>query len=400
MATIVGLGLSTKLDSFGAGREAAQGAYYQVKRQTPNLIIVFISTIFSQVEAMKGIRSIMRESPLIGCSSAGSIVTTGIFRNSVSVFAIRSDSISFSLSMAKRVSKNARSAGYEVANQAFTKSSKEKTTKAFMMFSDSLSGNGADILRGAQEVLGTSFPIIGGSAADELRFQKTYQYLNNSIYTDSIAGLLISGDIDIVIGKAHGWQPIGKPHRITKARSNIIREIDGRTAVELYEEYFGKSLEELKNYGIGKLGISYPLGIRMKGKNEYLIRAPLRLEDSGSLVLNAEIPEGEDVNLMMGDKNLCLDATRDMCSEVNKDIYARNISFVTVFSDIARYNLLRNNAREEIEIIKEHFGKNTPIIGCYTYGQYSSPGKYEYKGWSNFHNQALSIAVFSEHTKK
>ncbi|GAF99596.1 unnamed protein product, partial [marine sediment metagenome] len=221
------------------------------------------------------------------------------------------------------------------------------------MFSDSLSGNGADILRGTQEVLGTSFPIIGGSAADEMRFQKTYQYLNNSIYTDSIVGLLISGDIDVVIGKAHGWQPIGKPHRITKARSNIIREIDRRAAAELYEEYFGKSLEELKNEGMGKLGVSYPLGIKMKGKNKYLIRAPLKIEDNGSLVLNAEIPEGQDVNLMMGDKNLCLDAVREMCSEVAKDIYSRDIRFVTVFSDIARYNLLRNSAREEIEIIKE-----------------------------------------------
>lgn len=397
---MVGLGLSAKLDSFGAGREAAQSAYYQVKRQSPDLIIAFISTIFNQVEAINGIRSIIRESPLIGCSSTGSIATTGAFRNSVSVFTISSDSMTFSLGEAKRVSKNARLAGYEAANQAFSKSAREKTTKAFMMFSDSLSGNGADILRGVQEVLGTSFPIIGGSAADELRFQKTYQYLNNSIYTDSIVGLLISGNIDIVIGKAHGWQPIGKPHRITKARSNVIREIDRRAAVGLYEEYFGKSLEELKNEGIGKLGINYPLGIRMKGKKEYLTRAPLRLEDNGSLVLNAEIHEGEYVNLMMGDKNLCLDATRDMCGEIDKKIYNRNISFATVFSDIARYNLLRNDARKEIEIIKEHFGKNTPVIGCYTYGQYSSPGKYEYKGWSNFHNQTLSMAVFSEHTKK
>lgn len=396
MATTVGLGLSTKLDSFAAGREAAQNAYYQIGRHSPDLIITFISTIFNQVDVIKGIYSIIKEGPLIGCSSAGSIVTTGTFRNSLCVLMIKSDSMSFSLGMARRVSRNARSAGYEVANQTFSKSTKEKTTKVFVMFSDSLSGNGADILRGVQEVLGTSFPIIGGSAADELRFQKTYQYLNNNIYTDAIVGLLINGNINIGIGKAYGWQPIGKPHRITKARSNTIREIDRRTAIELYEEYFGKSREEIKNEGIGRLGVNYPLGIRTKGKSEYLIRAPLRLEDNGSLVLNAEIPEGEDINLMMGDKNLCLDATRNMCREVAKDVYVRNIRFVIVFSDIARYNLLRNDAREEIEIIKECFGKNIPIVGCYTYGQYASPDRYEYKGWSNFHSQALSIAVFSE----
>lgn len=400
MATVVGSGLSKKLDSFVAGREAAQSAYYQIGKSSSNIIFTFISTIFNQAEVIKGIRSVIKETPLIGCSSAGSLATTGVYRNIVSVFMIKSDSMSFSLGIARGLSKNARSAGHEVANYVFSKSIKEKTTKAFIMFSDSLSGNGAAILRGAQEILGTSFPIIGGSAADELRFQKTYQYLNNNIYMDSVVGLLISGDIDICVGEAGGWQPIGKPHRITRAKSNIVKEIDGRAAIELYEDYFGKSREELKNEGIGKLAINYPLGIKMRGEKKYLVRAPLKLEDNGSLVMNAEMSEGEDLNLMMGDKDLCLNATRDTCGKIAKDIHASNIKFITVFSDIARYNLLRNDAREEIEIIKECFGKNIPIIGFYGYGQYASPDAYEYKGWSNFHNQALSIAVFSEHIKR
>ena len=46
------------------------------------------------------------------------------------------------------------------------------------------------------------------------------------------------------------------------------------------------------------------LGIKMQGKKKYLIRAPLKLEDNGSLVLNAEIPEGEDLNLMTHSLNL------------------------------------------------------------------------------------------------
>jgi len=396
MATIVGSGISTKLDSFTAGREAAQNAYSQLKRRKPDIIITFISTIFNQKEAIKGIRSVIKESPLIGCSSAGSITITGAFRGSISIFTINSDSISFSLGAARHISRNARLAGHQASKEAFSKSIKDKTTKVFIMFSDSLSGNGADILRGAQEVLGTSFPIIGGAAADELGFQKTYQYLNNNIYTDSIVGLLISGNINIGIGKAHGWQPVGRPHKITRARSNIIREIDRKAAVEIYEEYFEKSFEELKEVGIGKLGVSYPLGIRIKEKNEYLIRTPLKVEENGSLVLNAEIPEGENVTLMMGDRNLALKAAESACMEAARDIQSPNIKFITVFSNIGRYKLLRKDSQKEIEIIKEIFGKNIPILGFYTYGEYASLDTYEYKGWSNFHNQTFSIAVFSE----
>lgn len=396
MTIIAGSGVSVKLDSFAAGREAAQNAYYQLGRYTPDIAITFISTIFDQVEAIKGIRSVTKETPLIGCSSAGSITQNGPIRGALSVLTLYSDSISFSLGAGKGISKNARLAGHEAAKEAFSKSIKDKTTKAYIMLSDGLSGNSADILRGAQEVLGTSFPIIGGAASDELRFQKTYQYINNNIYTDAVVGLLISGYINIGIGKGCGWQPIGKPHKVTRARSNIIKEIDKRIAIEIYEDYFGKSFEELKNIGIAKLGRNYPLGINIKGKNEYLIRAPLGLEDNGSLVLSAEIPEGEDINLMIGDKNLALKATRSACMDAIRDMQGRNIKFLAVFDDIARYNLLRKDSQIETNIIKEIMGDNTPVCGCYAYGEYVSPDIYEAKGLSGFQNQTFSIAAFSE----
>lgn len=386
MATMLGVGISAKLDSFAAGKEAAQIAYYRIGKRNANIAIAFISTIFDQELAINGIRSVIRGVPLIGCSSAGSIANSGISRGSISVSLIRSEIINFSLGIAKGVSRNPRSAGHEVAKQALSKSIRSKTTKSLMIFSDSLSGNSADILRGAQEMMGTSFPIIGGGAADELCFQKTYQYINNSIYTNSVAGLLFSGDINIGVGNAHGWQPVGKPHRITRSSSNILKEIDRRPAIEIYEEYLGKSFEELKELGIGKLGVNYPFGIRLKEKNEYLVRSPLKAEDNGSLVLNAELPEGEDINLMIGDKNMALEATRKACMEAMGNIQNRNIRFIACFSNIGRYQLLRENSVKETEIIKEIFGENIPILGFYSYGEYAS----------DFQNQAISIAVFSE----
>ena len=397
MTTIASCSVSTKLDSFAAGREAAQSAYYQLGRREPDAVITFISTIFDQKETIKGIRSVIRNAPLAGCSSAGSITASGPLRGSISVFAIYSDSIYFSFGIGKNISKNARLAGHKAASKALAGSVKNKTTKAYMLFSDSLSGNGANILRGSQEVLGTSFPIIGGFAADELCFQKTYQYLDNDIYTDSAVGVLISGDVNIGIGKAHGWQPIGKPHKITRVRSNIVREIDRKVAIEFYEDYFGKSFQELKDMGIGKLGVSYPLGVKMEGGNDYLIRAPLKVEDNGSLLLSSEIPEGKDVNIMIGDKNQALAAVKTACLEASSGIQKQNIKFIAVFNDIARYNLLRKDSSKETELIKEVFGRDIPIMGFYTYGEYASSNVYgQRKEWSNFHNQAFSIAIFSE----
>jgi len=252
-----------------------------------------------------------------------------------------------------------------------------------------------DVLRGAQEVLGTGFPIMGGGAIDNLQFQKAYQYLNNNIYTDSVVGVLIGGNIKIGIGKAHGWQPIGKPHKITRVRSNIIKEIDKRKAVELYEEYLGKTCDELKTEGIAKLGASYPLGVAIGQKKEYLIRMPLKIKDNGSLMLNADIPEHKDISLMIGDKNSALEATKRSCIEAlgNSKTRAR---FAMVFSDIGRLQLLRKDSQKEVEIIREILGKDVPFFGCYVCGEYAPIDIQENVGQSYFHNQAISIVVFSE----
>lgn len=392
MTTEIGIGVSTRLDSFAAGKEAATNAYYQLERRIPNIIIVFISTIFNQGETIKGIRSIIKETPLVGCSSAGSLTSSGSFRDSVSVCAISSDSISFSCGIGNEVSKNPRLAGSEAAKAArhFSKL-KNITNQVYIMFSDGLSGNGGNVLRGTQEFLGTGFPIIGGCATDNLQFRKTYQYLNNNIYTDSTVGLLLSGNINIGIGNAHGWQPIGRPHKITKAKSNIVKEIDRKKAVELYEEYLSKSSDELKRETIANLGCSYPLGMQIKEKKEYLIRLPLEIGDNGSLMLTSEIPEEAYISLMIGDRNLVLDAAKKACLDALKNIKKPRIKFAIVFSDVARLKLLKKDSQKEVEIIKDILGTDVPFFGCYTCGEYAP-----IEGQSCFHNQTVSVAVFSE----
>jgi len=396
MTTLIGTGVSTKLDSFIAGQEAAKKAYLRLGRKDPNIIIVFISTIFDQTEAIKGVRSVTRETPLIGCSTAATITNSGSFKHSVAVNAISSEAIKFSCGLGNNLSKNPRLAGTKAARQA--SDLKDTKRQAYMMFSDGLSGNSANLLRGAQEILGIVFPIIGGGAIDNLSFTKTYQYLNDGIYTDSVAGLLIGGGVNISIGKGHGWQPIGRPHKITKADSNIIAQIDRKRAIKLYEKYLNKPANQLRKEGIAKSGFCYPLGAQLKEKYGYLTRSPLGIENNGSLRLTAEIPEQREANLMISDKNLILDATKKACSEALQNIKKSLIKFAVVFSDIGRALLLRKDLQSEAETIKDMLGSKVPFFGCYTCGEYApiDADIQEYKGQSYYHNQIISVAVFSE----
>ncbi|MFA5389320.1 MAG: FIST N-terminal domain-containing protein [Candidatus Omnitrophota bacterium] len=384
MATVIGTGISAKLDSFTAGKEAALNAYHQIGKNDPSIIIIFVSTIFDQETAIKGVRSIIKDVPLIGCSVMGAISIYGPNRDSITVFMISSDSIAFSCGMGRNIGKNPRLAGHNAARQA--SGSRSGPKHLYMMFSDGMAGNHADILRGSQEILGTSFPVIGGGSSGRLCFQKTYQYASDEIQTDSVAGVLISGNIKSGEGKSNGWQAIGKPHKITKAKSNVIKEIDKKIAVQVYEEYFEKSFMELKNEGICQLGVSYPIGTRSGSNGEYITRVPLNIDESGGLVLNADIQEGGDISLMIGDKDTVLSSAKDAVAEAMGYIKNAKVKFAVMFSDISRLLLLRKDAYKEIDILKENIGKNTPILGCYTFG--------EYCGY--FNNNSVSIALFSE----
>ena len=395
MTTVIGTGISTKLNSFAAGKEAALNAYYQIGRNDPSAVIAFISTIFDQQETIKGIHSIIKDVPLIGCSSMGSISTYGSKRDSVAVFIISSNSIEFSIGMGREISKNSRFAGHKAAKQASDSTHNPK--QAYIMLSNSTSGNNTDILRGSQEVLGTSFPIIGGGACDKSCTQRTYQYMGSEIETDSVVGILISGDIRLGMGQASGWQPIGKPHKVTKAKYNTIKEIDKKIAVEIYEEYFEKSFDELKKEGICKLGIYYPIGVR-SGTNskDYYTKVPLAIEENGSIVINTDIVEGEYVNLMVGDKDMILESAKKAALEALNNIKGAKIKFAVMFSDISRILLMRKDAYKEIDIVKETIGKNIPILGCYTFGEYALSNADESKGQPYFNNHTVSVALFSE----
>ena len=396
MTTLIGTGVSTKLDSFIAGKDAAKKACLELGIKKPDILIVFISPIFDQSETLRGIRSITKEAPLLGCSSLAAITNSGSFKYSVNVNAISSESIRFSCGLKNNISKNPRFAGNRIMRSSFDLKGAKR--QACLMLSDGLSVNTAELLRGAQETLGSAFPIIGGSATDNLDFKKTYQYLDDGVYTDSVVSLLIGGEINITIGKAHAWQPIGRPHKITKAHSNIIKEIDKNFALKLYEEYLNKSTDELKKEGISKLGFSYPLGLKITEKDYYLTRSPLKIEGSGSIRMTAEIPEQKEVRLMMSDKNLILEATKKACSEAIQNVKKSLIKFVIVFSDIGRVLVLRKDLQLEAETIKDVFGEKIPFFGCYTGGEYAplniEAGEYERQ--SHYHNQTISVAVFSE----
>jgi len=219
------------------------------------------------------------------------------------------------------------------------------------------------------------------------------------VLTDACIGVLLGGGkINFGMGIKHGWKPLGKPRKVTLSKGNIVFEIDEQPAVKLYEEYLALGLSELKKQ-LKHISILYPLGIYLPGEDEYLLRNIVSVENNGALRFQGDVPEDSLVRLMIGTKESCLSATRQATAETKMGLYGPifNVAkkeikyFVLVFDSISRYMLLRREATKEVEIIKEAFGKDTPIIGLYTYGEQAPLKAINYRGRAYFHNQTITI---------
>ncbi|HEY4511611.1 MAG TPA: FIST N-terminal domain-containing protein [Candidatus Paceibacterota bacterium] len=398
MSLQTGVGVSLGEDAYTVGANACQDALDRLGSTDANLFIVFASSKYDQEKMLAGARSVAKRALLVGCSTAGEITTDGpMKKNSVAVMAIKSDSIKFYAGVGEDIAKGPRAAGKVAADAV--KSQAGGTLNAFIMLPDVLVGNGADIVRGVLDSLGEHFPVVGGAAGDDFAFVKTYQYVNDKVYSGAVVGLGLVGNFKIGIGVKHGWIPIGVPKKVTKSQGSVLHELDGKPAIAIYDDYFGDAAKELRTETLAKLAITYPLGMKTAGSDEMLIRDPITVDEKGSITCAAEIPEGSEIQLMIGSREEAVKVAKEAAQKAVEQLDGAQPKGVIIFNCIARNKLFGERSGEEISAIQEAVGKNTPLIGFYTYGEQAPLGG-EVRNINKcnpaFHNETVVIAVLGE----
>lgn len=365
---------------------------------SPDLTVVFASVSFDQKELVRGVRDANGKKPLVGCTDAGEIINDGPNQKSVAVMVIKSDVIKFTTGLGRNVKTGVREAGRAAAEQV---KSKDPDIKAFIMLPDVLTGNGAEIVRGVLDVLGTHFPVVGGAPGDDFLFEKTYEYLDDEVASGAVTGIGLSGKFSMGIGVRHGWIPIGLPMIVTKSEGAVVHEIDGRPAISVYQDYFGEKAEALKKEPLARMAITYPLGIKVPEMDEYLIRDPITVDEKGSITCAAEIPEGAEIRLMIGSKEKAVEAAREAAGHLMKEFVTDKAKpkFILMFNCIAREKLFSQKAKEEIDAVMEIIGKEVPLLGFYTYGEQAPiNGEYRDREKCNprFYNETVVIFAVGE----
>jgi len=394
MATQAGVGFSGNKVAYQAGYEACSLAIKRAGIEKPDFLIAFSSVGLDQNEVVRAINEAGGQAPLIGCSDAGEITNAGPGKGGVAVMAIKSDSIKFTIGTGGKIEGSPREAGSALAKDITGKSAEK--INFLLMLTDVLKGNGADIVRGAQDVLGQDFLITGGAAGDDFKFKETFVYYIDQVLPSSIVGVGLSGNFALGIGARHGWTPVGFPKKVTKSHGAVVEEIDGKPALGIYEEYFGKKAEELRSEPLASLAITYPLGMSVEGNDELLIRDPITVDEKGAITCAAEIPEGSEVRLMIGSKENAISAAKEAAQKAVSQLGESTPKAAILFDCIARNKLFGKDSGEEIKAIQSILGMDVPLIGFYTYGEQAPIGDSPTKPFSCFHNETAVILVIGE----
>lgn len=357
--------------------------------RTPAACWLFCSPEERFNEFLQGVNDSIGADILVGCTTDGEISSSGLSADSAVLGGIVTDQIGFHAAAVTGLGSHSEESGKRLGRMM------PSTVRYAQIFSDGLTGNGCAILRGLSSAIGVHIPVGGGTAGDAGRFVKTYQFHGRRLLSDSVVGISFSGNFSVGTGVRSGWAPVGLAKKVTRAHGNVVYELDGQSALEAYRRFLGKHADKLP-----AVGVEYPFGLvdtsgDVGERDYYLLRAPMTVNaQEGSISFAGEVPQGAMIRLTCGDHASILRGAEQAARMALDCIGDATPVMVFFYSCTARKIVLGLRTRLELDHVQHILSAQLPVLGFYTYGEYSRvrPG-----GPSLLHNETAAVAVIGVH---
>ena len=228
---------------------------------------------------------------VMGCSTAGEIVGTSVLDDSITTTAVEFKSTKIRGAMVELGDMtDSRKAGEELGVAL-----KGKNLAHVFVLSDGLGVNGSELVQGVNAHLPKGVSVTGGLAGDGARFEETLVFFDGKLRNGVVVAVGLYGEkLQVGCGSLGGWNPFGPERVVTKSAGNVLYELDGRPALELYKTYLGEHSD-----GLPATGLLFPLSIHQKDGGAPLVRTILSVDEKeGSMTFAGDVPESSYARLM------------------------------------------------------------------------------------------------------
>ncbi len=358
-----------------------------IDSQSVSILLVFADRALLENENLTaGLKKMHPEARLIFCSTAGEIYQREVEAETAVCVALSFDSTPFHLAAGNIKShKNSFDLGKNIATQL-----PSSDLRYILVIADGNKINGDELLSGIQENMDPGVTISGGMAGDGVLFQKTLVGLDNDMQEGNVVLMGLYGNkIRVGTGFKGGWDVYGPERVITKSNGNILHEIDGENALDLYKKYLGKYAEELPSSAL-----FFPISIKSDKDDFFIVRTILSVDEKNkTMTFAGNLPQGSVVRFMKSNFDRLIHAASGAGEDAMKDLDQPKADLALLVSCVGRKLVLANRTEEEVEAAVENFSKGTTVAGFFSYGEIA-PMKNSQK--SHLHNQTMSVTTFTE----
>ena len=361
---------------------------FDISLDSKNTLILIFASLeeFKVQEEVSNIVTLFPNSIIIGASTSGEIFKEDVFDDTIAVSVAKFESTILQHHTCKTIGNDTSyQDGVSIANELYT----NDLTGVFIL-SDGLLTNGSKLTHGISSIVKSSVVVSGGLAGDKDKFEKTWIIENGILKDSSVCAVGFYGEnIHFEASSKGGWDSLGLSRTVTKSKDNILYELDGKPALEIYKRYLGDKAKELP-----ASGLLFPLELR-EGSNtqESKVRTVLGIDESNqSITFAGNIPQNSQVTLMKANFNRLVDGAGKSAEALNFSNYNNEPLLCIAISCIGRKLLLKSRIDEEVEAVKEILPQDANIIGFYSYGEISPLAS----GTCDLHNQTMTLTAIWE----
>ena len=210
-------------------------------------------------------------------------------------------------------------------------------------------------------------PVVGAGSSENGAVGATFQLCGDKVTSNSLAGAYISGEFKVHVDITQGCQPITEPMVITKAERNLIHEIDGRPASEVFARLLKGPLAEDLRRALMVLFVGLPADRQENSvaPGKYLVRNIIGLDPEKGIVGVAEsVSEGEALIFTMRDGQRAREDLNQMLRRHAEKLQGRKPGFGIYFNCCARGGSLYGSPGIDSAYIRQALG-DFPLIGMF-----------------------------------
>jgi hypothetical protein len=365
-------------------------AIASLRQPSPALVLAFGAVrFFERASVVDELRRRFPLAAIAGCSTAGEIRGSEVRDGACVVTAVTFDRAS-AMAVATRLRSMADSFS---AGARLAAALPVAGLRAVLVLGTGVRINGSALVRGLQSALPPKVTISGGLAADGGAFERTWTMGPLGCGDDQLVAVGLYGDsLRLSYGSFAGWVPFGPARRVTRCADNVLYELDGERALDIYKRYLGEHAARLP-----ASGLLFPFEmVGELGGRRGIFRTILGVDEAqGSLTLAGDIDPNGTLKLMHSNTERLIDGAETAARAAFEAMGTPPAtSLALLVSCVGRKLVMGDRVDEEVEAVGELFGAGATVTGFYSNGEIAGAG---FNGECHLHNQTMTITWVAEH---